>query len=169
MNGIENPRVALMGIGQEAAKGNELVKKTRELILADERINFIGNIEGRDLLEGACDVAICEGFVGNIVLKLTEGAVKGLFGAIKKELMANSLRLAMKFKPIMMEIYKKYDYHEFGGALLLGVNGTCVICHGDSKSRTIKNAIVAAKKFRSQKTNDKIVEYLESSAVKTNE
>ena len=169
MNGVENPRVALMGIGAEAAKGNELVKKTRELILADERINFIGNIEGRDLLAGACDVAICEGFVGNIVLKLTEGAVSGLFGAIKKELMAKSLRLAMKFKPIMMDIYKKYDYHEFGGAILLGVNGTCVICHGDSKSRTIRNAVKAAKKFSSQNTNDKIVEYLESSAVETNE
>lgn len=169
MCGIENPRVGLMGIGAEAAKGNELVKRTRELIEADERLNFIGNIEGRDLLEGVCDVAICEGFVGNIVLKLTEGLVDGLFGAIKSELMDGDLRLAMEFKPIMKRIYEKYDSHEHGGALLLGVNGTCVICHGNSKSRTIKNAIRAAKKFRSKNTNDKIVEYLESTAVKANE
>ena len=169
MCGIENPRVALMGIGAEAAKGNELVKKTRELIEADGRLNFTGNIEGRDLLEGVCDVAICEGFVGNIVLKLTEGVVDGLFRAIKSELKDESLGLAMKFKPIMMRIYEKYDYHEYGGAILLGVNGTCVICHGNSKSRTIKNAILAAKKFRSNNTNDKIIEYLESSVVKANE
>ena len=166
MYDIENPRVALMGIGAEAAKGNELVKKTRAFIESDPRINFIGNIEGRDIFDGVCDVAICEGFVGNVVLKLTEGLVDGLFQAIKQELKEESLRLALKFKPIMMRIYSKYDYHEYGGALLLGVNGTSVICHGSSKSRTIKNAILASKKFYTNKINENIVEHLSGSSVR---
>ena len=113
-------------------------------------------------------MAICEGFVGNVILKLTEGLVGMMFKAIKHELMAGSLRLAMKFKPIMMEIYKKYDYHEYGGAPLLGVNGTAFICHGTSKSRTIKNAIVAAKKYHKLQINAQITEYLKNSALRTN-
>ena len=168
MYGIENPRVGLMGIGEEAAKGNELVKKTRELILADPQINFIGNIEGRDVLDGVCDVAICEGFVGNVILKLTEGLVDGLFGAIKHELLNRNKLLALIFKSVMRSIYKKYDYHEYGGALLLGVNGTAVISHGSSKSRTIKNAILASREFYMKKINDKIVERISTSSVRTN-
>ena len=164
--GVDSPRVALMGIGGEAAKGNELVKRTRKLLDSDPNINFIGNIEGRDIFDGICDVAICEGFVGNVILKLTEGLVDGLFRAIKQELVNESLRLAMKFKPVMMRIYQKYDYHEYGGALLLGINGTSVICHGSSKSRTIKNAILASKKFYTQKINDDIVKYLSASPVR---
>ncbi|MHC4221182.1 MAG: phosphate acyltransferase PlsX [Planctomycetota bacterium] len=158
--GIENPRVGLMSIGQEDAKGNEIVKKALGLIKADTNINFVGNIEGRDIFSGRCDVAVCDGFVGNVILKLTEGVVAGLFKAIKHELMAEKLLLALKFKPIMMRIYKKYDYNEYGGAPLLGVNGTALICHGSSKSGTIKNAILAAKKYYNEKVNDKIVEYL---------
>jgi len=168
MNGIENPRVGMMSIGEEATKGNELVKKTREMLEADPNLNFIGNIESRNILNGVCDVAICEGFVGNVVLKLTEGIVDGLFKAIKQELMDHSLRLAMKFKPVMMKIYEKYDYHEYGGALLIGLNGTSLICHGSSKSRTIKNAILAAKKLHTHKINDKIVEYLSNSNIRAN-
>ena len=158
--GIENPRVGLMSIGQEDAKGNEVVKKARELMKADPNMNFLGNIEGRDIFKGVCDVAICEGFVGNVVLKLTEGLVDGLFKAIKHELMAEKLRLAMKFKPVMTRIYRKYDYNEYGGALLLGVNGTAIICHGSSQSRTIRNAILASKKYHTEKINERIVEYL---------
>ena len=169
MYGIENPRVGLMCIGAEAAKGNELVKRTREFILDDPKLNFIGNIEGRDILCGVCDVAICEGFVGNVILKLTEGLVDGLFGAIKHELTGINKLLAMQFKPIMKQIYKKYDYHEYGGALLLGVNGTSVICHGSSKVRTIKNAILASKEFYTRKINDQIVEHLSATSVRTNE
>lgn len=161
--GIENPRVGIMSIGEEEAKGNELVKKTRELIKADKKMNFIGNIEGRDIFQGTCDVVICEGFVGNVILKLTEGLVEGLFKAIKHELMEEKLRLAMKFKPVMKRIYQKYDYNEYGGALLLGLNETAIICHGSSESRTIKNAIMASKKFYTEKINDKIVEYISGS------
>jgi glycerol-3-phosphate acyltransferase PlsX len=165
--GIENPRVGLMSIGSEDAKGNELVKKTRDLMKSDSRMNFVGNIEGRDIFRGACEVVIAEGFVGNVILKLTEGLVDGLFRAIKDELMEEKIRLAMKFKPIMKRIYKKYDYNEYGGALLLGVNGTAVICHGSSQARTIKNAILASKRFYTKKINDKIIEYLAGTSIRT--
>ena len=96
------------------------------------------------------------------------GIVEGLFRAIKQELVSKSLRLAMKFKPVMMDIYKKYDYHEYGGALMLGVKGTAVICHGASKSRTIKNALLASKKFYTMDINRMIEEHLSSSAVRSN-
>ena len=165
---IEKPRVAMMSIGSEEAKGNELVKKTLALLKNDKELNFIGNIEGRDIFEGVADVVVCEGFVGNVVLKLSEGMVNMMFKAIKQELMAGNLKLAMEFKPIMTEIYKKYDYHEYGGALLLGINGTSVICHGTSKSRTIKNAILAAKKFYTLKINEKIVEHLSTVSAGSN-
>ncbi|MCK4913554.1 MAG: phosphate acyltransferase PlsX [Planctomycetes bacterium] len=165
--GIESPRVGLMSIGKEDAKGNEAVKKAGELLRNDPNLNFIGNIEGRDIFKGVCDVAICEGFVGNVILKLTEGLVSGLFKAIKHELMTEKLRLAMKFKPIMQRIYKKYDYNEYGGAPLIGINGTAIICHGSSKSRTIKNAVLAAKKYHTEKINDKIVEYLANTSFQT--
>lgn len=164
---IENPRVGLMSIGSEDAKGNEVVKKTRELMKSDSNMNFIGNIEGRDIFEGTCDVVICEGFVGNVILKLTESLVDGLFRAIKYELMEEKLRLAMKFKPVMKRIYEKYDYNTYGGAPLLGVDGTALICHGASKSRTIRNAILASKRFYTEKINDKIVEYLLGTCVGT--
>jgi glycerol-3-phosphate acyltransferase PlsX len=160
---IDNPRVGIMSIGSEEAKGNEIVKKARELYKSDTNMNFIGNIEGRDIFGGVCDVAVCEGFVGNVILKLTEGLVEGLFKAIKHELMEEKLRLAMKFKPVMKRIYKKYDYNEYGGALLLGINGTALICHGSSQSRTIKNAISASKRFYTEKINDKIIDYLSRS------
>lgn len=164
---IEKPRVGIMSIGQEDAKGNEIVKKARELIKDDSNINFIGNIEGRDIFNGICDVAVCDGFVGNVILKITEGLVDGLFKAIKHELMAEKLRLALKFKPVMTRIYKKYDYNEYGGAPLLGVNGTALICHGSSKSKTIRNAIMTAKKYYTARINDKIIEYLSNTNIRT--
>ena len=164
---IENPRVGVMSIGSEDAKGNEIVKKARELMKSDSRMNLVGNIEGRDIFKGACDVVVSDGFVGNVILKLAEGLVDGLFKAIKEELMEEQLPLVMKFKPVMKRIYRKYDYNEYGGALLLGVNGTAIICHGSSQSRTIKNAIMASKKFYTEKVNDKIVEYLSGAVVRT--
>ncbi len=168
MLGIENPRVGLMSIGEEDAKGNELVKRTRELLKSDPRLNFIGNLEGHDIFDGVCDVAICEGFMGNVILKVTEGLVAMLFKAIGYELMEESPQLANQFKPLIAQIYKKYDFHEYGGALLLGVNGTAVICHGSSKSRTIKNAILVSKKFHTKKINDKIMQYLSTTSVRPN-
>ena len=165
--GIAKPRIGLMSIGQEDAKGNEVVKRTRELLRSDPRIDFIGNIEGRDIFQGVCDVVVCEGFVGNVILKLTEGAVDGLFRAIKQELMQEKARLALKFKPIIMRVYQKHDYNEYGGAPLLGINGTALICHGSSKSRTIRNAVFAAKKCYTQRINDKITECLSEARVRT--
>ena len=164
--GIENPRVGLMSIGEEDAKGNEIVKKAREFLKGDDNLNFIGNIEGRDIFKGACDVAICDGFVGNVVLKLTEGLIGGLFKAIKNELLQEKLRLVMKFKPVMQRIYNKYDYHEYGGAPLLGVNGDALICHGSSKARTIKNAVLKVKEHGQKQINQKISEYLTQSDIK---
>ncbi|MHC4689464.1 MAG: phosphate acyltransferase PlsX [Planctomycetota bacterium] len=166
--GIENPRVGIMSIGQEDAKGNEVVKKARELIKSDPNINFLGNIEGRDIFTGACDVAVCDGFVGNVILKMTEGLVNGLFKAIKHEMFEEKMFLAMRFKPVIKRIYKKYDYNEYGGAPLLGVNGTALICHGASESRTIRNAIFAAKNFYKERINDKIKEYLSETSVRDN-
>ncbi len=164
---IENPRVGLLSIGSEDAKGNETVKRTRQLMKADPKMNFVGNVEGRDIFRGVCDIVVSDGFVGNVVLKLAEGLVDGLFKAIKYELLEEKPRLALKFKPVMTRIYTKYDYNEYGGALLLGVNGTALICHGSSQSRTIKNAILASKKFYTEKINDKIVEYLSGTCVRT--
>jgi glycerol-3-phosphate acyltransferase PlsX len=164
--GIENPRIGLMSIGQEDSKGNEIVKKTRELMRSDPEMNFIGNIEGRDIFRGVCDVVVCDGFVGNVILKLTESVVDGLFKAIQHELAQERLRLAMKFKPVIKRVYKKYDYNEYGGAPLLGVNGTALICHGASKSRTIKNAILTSKEYHIRKINDKIIEYLARTSVR---
>ncbi|MHB0945907.1 MAG: phosphate acyltransferase PlsX [Sedimentisphaerales bacterium] len=164
--GIASPRVGLMSIGEEENKGSDVIKKARELLKSDKNLNYIGNIEGRDIFKGKCDVAVSDGFVGNVVLKLTEGLVDGLFKIIKHELMQESLLLAMKFKPVMMRLFQKYDYHEYGGAPLLGVNGTAVICHGSSKIRTIRNAVMMSKKFHSQKINEKIREYLATTTVR---
>lgn len=166
--GIKNPRVGIMSIGAEESKGNLLVKKTHELIKADEHLNFIGNLEGRDIFDGQCDVVVCEGFVGNVTLKITEGLVAMMFKAIKHELLQASMKLAMEFKPIMTQIYKNYDYHEHGGAPLLGVDGAAMICHGASKARTIKNAVMAAKKYHTEKINDHIVEFLSNTSARTN-
>ena len=165
---IENPRVGLMNIGEEDAKGNELVKKTREFLKSDPKINYIGNLEGRDIFEGKCDVVVCEGFMGNVVLKMTESLVNMIFTAIGSEMKSQNLLMAWWFKKIAKDVLKKYDYHEYGGALLLGVNGVSVICHGSSKARTIKNAILASKKCADKQINETIVERLSQTTVKAN-
>lgn len=167
--GIQNPRVGLMSVGEEDAKGNEIVKRTRCLIKSDPNINFCGNIEGRDIFNGICDVAVCGGFVGNVVLKLTEGLINGLFKAIGHELMQEDLALATRFKPVVARIYKKYDYNEYGGAPLLGVNGTAIICHGLSQARTIRNAVLTAKKYHTKKINDQITEHISRTKVSADE
>jgi len=165
--GIEAPRIGMMSIGEEDAKGNEVVKKAADLIRSDSRLQFIGNIEGRDIFRGVCDVVVCEGFVGNVVLKLTEGAVDSLFRAIKQELMQEQPQLALMFKPIIMRVYQKHDYNEYGGAPLLGIDGTALICHGASKARTIRNAVRTAKTCHTQKINEKIMESLSQAGART--
>lgn len=143
--GIDNPRVALLSIGGEDIKGNSLVKHARQLIRDDSRLNYVGNIEGRDLYRGVCDVVVCDGFVGNVVLKLSEGLSEGLFYTIEREIAATSPDLAEQFKPVVQAIWAKHDYSEYGGAPLLGVDGVCIICHGASDHRAIRNAIRVAR------------------------
>jgi len=162
--GKPDPKIGLLSIGQEDAKGNELIRKARELMKSDPDLNLSGNIEGRDIFKGVVDVVICDGFVGNVVLKLSEGLVDTIFKIVKDELMSEQLQLALMFKPILTRIYQKYDYNEYGGAPLLGVNGTALICHGASQARTIRNAILAAKRYHSQKINAVIADYLQAKA-----
>ena len=156
--GIESPRVGLLSIGEEDAKGNSLTKESRKLMRDEPQINFIGNVEGRDLFKGAVDVVVCDGFVGNIVLKFTEGMAEGLFQTILAELQEFAPDLLEQFKPVMKKIYAKHDWQEYGGAPLLGVGGYCLICHGRSDSRAIKNAIRVGKQLVNSGVNKKIVE-----------
>jgi len=144
--GIDNPRVALVNIGEEEKKGSELVVESYRLLKSYPKINFIGNIEGRELFEGAADVVVCDGFVGNVILKSVEGLANFFFGEIKQILTSSILAklsaLGLRNSFTMMK--KRFDYEEYGGAQLLGLNGLVIISHGSSKSRAIKNAIKAA-------------------------
>jgi len=166
--GIKNPRVGLMNIGEEDAKGNDLTKKTRELLKSDPKLNYIGNLEGGDIFEGTCDVVVCEGFLGNVILKTAESLADMIFTAIGTEMKKQNILMALWFKKISKSVLKKYDYHEYGGAVLLGVNGISIICHGSSKPRTIKNAILNCKKLADQRVNEQIIERLSKTTVKTN-
>jgi len=156
--GRKEPRVGLLSIGEEDAKGNTLTKEARKLMRDEPQVNFIGNVEGRDLFKGVCDVVVCDGFVGNIVLKFTEGMADGLFRTIAAEVKQAAPELVEQFNPIMKKIYANHDWQEYGGAPLLGVDGYCLICHGKSEARAIKNAIRVAKQLTTSKINEKIVE-----------
>jgi len=157
---VESPRIALMSIGGEEGKGNALVREAHCLIKQDTRLNYVGYIEGRDLFDGKADVVITEGFTGNVVLKLAEGLAAGLFKTITAEAHAIDPNLARQFEPVVAAIYKKHDYHEYGGAPLLGAKGTCMICHGSSKARTILSAVKAAIRYTKMGVNAGIVETL---------
>lgn len=154
---IERPRVALMNIGSEEGKGTGMIKETRDLLKKTPGLNYIGYIEGRDFFDGAADVVVTDGLVGNTLLKAAEGMAKSLFKAIAAEIMAHDPMLALKFEPVVKSIYAKNDYHEHGGAPLLGVNGCCVIAHGSSEPRTIRAAIRNSRAFVSANINELIV------------
>jgi glycerol-3-phosphate acyltransferase PlsX len=156
--GIDNPRVALMNIGSEEAKGSDLVKQARDLLRSTPGINFIGYVEGRDFFAGAADVIVTDGFVGNTVLKMAEGMAKSLFEAIAQEIFELDPNLAVQFEPVVKQIYRKNDYHEYGGAPLLGVNGAMIIAHGSSEARTIRAAIRNAREFVAHDVNRHIIE-----------
>jgi len=158
--GVQSPRVALLNIGSEEAKGTGLVRSTRDLLESTPGINFVGYVEGRELFEHAADVVVTDGFVGNVMLKLSEGLAAGLFRSIAREIQEISPEMAKPFGAVVKKIYANHDYHEFGGAPLLGVNGTCLVCHGSSEARTITNAIKAAKVMINHQLNDAIVERL---------
>jgi phosphate acyltransferase len=159
---IENPRVAVMNIGSEEAKGTGLIKQTRDLLKATPGLNYVGYIEGRDLFEGVADVVITDGLVGNTLLKASEGMAKSLFKAIAEEIVMSdpTLGLMTQFEPIVKAIYAKNDYHEHGAAPLLGVNGACLIAHGSSEARTIRAAIRNCKKFVQSGSTEIIVQRL---------
>ena len=159
--GIETPRVGVLNIGEEAGKGNELAQSTYNILEEEkERFNFMGNVEGRELFLNVCDVVVCDGFVGNVVLKVTEGTSSLLFKMIKSEFKSDFLGMVIGLlaKPFMKRIYEKINYEEYGGALLLGVKGITVISHGRSKAYAIKKAVKVAKDAVEKGVNSKISE-----------
>ncbi len=158
--GVKDPRVALMSIGGEEGKGNALTRETHKLMKADGSLNYVGYIEGRELFANKADVVATEGFTGNVVIKLAEGLAAGLFKTIAREIFEEDPSLAAKFDPVVRRIYKKHDYHEFGGAPLLGANGVCMICHGSSEARTITASVKAAINYMKHRVNEGIVEVL---------
>lgn len=160
--GIENPRIGVLNIGEERGKGNELVQAAYRMFeQKKEQLNFIGNVEGKEVFLGNCDVIVCDGFVGNVALKTIEGASSMLFFMIKNEFKENIISkiIGALAKPFMKKIYSKINYEEFGGALLLGVKGITVICHGRSTAYAIKNAIRVAKEAVEKEVNKKIEEF----------
>jgi len=165
--GVENPRVGILNIGGESGKGNPLVQKAYKILEGkQEHLNFIGNVEGKEMYMGICDVVVCDGFVGNVALKVTEGVAKMVLEFFKSEVNKSVLTKigALIAKPALMKMKKKTDSDEYGGALLLGIKGTCVIAHGSSKAYAIKNAIKVAKESVEKDVNGKIAKLQESIA-----
>jgi glycerol-3-phosphate acyltransferase PlsX len=154
-----NPRIGLLSIGEESTKGNEATQVAHKLLSEDRSLNFIGNVEGRDVLKGTCDVVVCDGFVGNIVLKFAESIDGFLTWLVKKRVRESLLfRLgAFLVKVSIRDLRKVLDYAEYGGAPLLGVNGVCIICHGSSSPKAIKNALRLATDMVEQKVNERII------------
>lgn len=148
VRGVAKPRVGLLNIGTEEKKGNELTKKTFEL-LQNTNIHFIGNVEARDLLEGVCDVAVTDGFTGNMILKTVEGTAMSMFKMIKAELMSSftSKMAAAVLKPNLKQIKNKLDYSEYGGAALFGLNAPVIKAHGSSDSQAVFSAIRQTREF----------------------
>ncbi|MBI5099266.1 MAG: phosphate acyltransferase PlsX [Nitrospirae bacterium] len=142
---IENPKIGLLGIGEEDAKGNELTKESGKL-LRNSHVNFIGNVEGKDIFAGEADVVVCDGFVGNIALKISEGLAEATSKMLKREISERvSGRIGyLLLKNAFRSFRKKTDYSEYGGAPLLGLSKPCIISHGRSTSKAIKNAIKLA-------------------------
>jgi glycerol-3-phosphate acyltransferase PlsX len=144
--GLENPRVGLINNGSEETKGSELTQAVYQKLKEMDDINFVGNIEGRDVPFGRADVMACDGFTGNVVLKTMEGTAKLIMDMLKEEIYASTKGKigGMLLKPSLSNLKKKMDYAEYGGAPLLGVNGVSVVCHGSSKARAIFKAIEVA-------------------------
>jgi glycerol-3-phosphate acyltransferase PlsX len=160
--GIENPRVALMNVGGEEQKGTSDLKDARDMLRDADDVNFIGYIEGRSLFDGGADVVITDGIVGNVSIKLAEGLATGLITKLASEIMKADPELAEAFKPIIKKFYSDYDYHEYGGAPLLGVNGISMITHGSAEARTIENAVLRTREFVDFEVNEHIVDQLAS-------
>jgi glycerol-3-phosphate acyltransferase PlsX len=153
----EDPRVGILSIGEEEHKGNDLTREATPL-LKQLPINFIGNVEGRDLYSGLADVIVCDGFIGNVALKVSEGLVKTISKMLKESLEATLTRKMgyVLAREAFEDFRKRVDYSEYGGAPLLGVKGVCIICHGNSNAKAIKNAIRVAAEFYQGGINTKI-------------
>lgn len=158
----DNPRVGLMNVGEEATKGSSFIKEVYNL-LDQHDTNFIGNIEGRDVFSGRCEVIVCDGFIGNVVLKVAEGTVDVLKSFLKRALLANPIRKlgALLSKGAYRDLKAITDHEEYGGAPLLGVNGISIIGHGSSSPRAIRNAIRVAGDFIRFNVNQHIIEAVE--------
>ncbi len=155
--GKKNPRVALLSIGEEDIKGNEMTKEAFKLIEKTD-VKFIRNIEGKDIFTGKADVIVCDGFTGNITLKVSEGLAEAILKMLKKEVSSISAGKIgyLLIKPAIRNFKKRTDYDEYGGAPLLGINGTSIISHGRSSAKAIKNAVTVASSFSEKKVHEAI-------------
>ena len=170
--GIQKPRVGLLNIGEEDTKGNEQALATYPLLSKLHTINFIGNVEGRDIPKGTVDVVVCDGFIGNVVLKFGEGLSSAIMQLIKDAIHSSGFlaKLAsLMVLPALKSLKKKMDYAEYGGAPLLGVEGGCIICHGSSKAKAIKNAIRVANEFTEKRVVEHIRENIAEEGIDANE
>lgn len=161
---VDNPTIGLVNIGEEEEKGNELTKSSHLLLKDDIALNFVGNIEPREVSLGETQVLVCDGFVGNTLLKMYEGTALNLLKLIKEEILSLGIKGkigALLLKPAFNLIKKKFDYKEYGGAPFLGVNGICIKAHGSSDGKAFRSAIRQAKTFYDNKVLDKIKEELE--------
>ncbi len=159
--GVSSPRVGLMSVGEEESKGTDLTKEVHRS-LKGLQINFIGNVEGRDIYNGRADVIVCDGFTGNVALKTSEGLVEAVLTLLKDELSSNlQTRVgALLSQQSFRRLKKRLDYSEYGGAPLLGLRGVSIICHGRSSANAIKNAIRVAKEFAENQINAMLEEEL---------
>jgi glycerol-3-phosphate acyltransferase PlsX len=155
--GIRRPRVGLLSIGEEDSKGNELTKEVFKS-LKRAPINFIGNVEGRDIFKGEVDVIVCDGFTGNVVLKLSEGLYETFIEMLRQELQKTlTAKVGSIFAQNAFRQFKRrLDYSEYGGAPLLGIKGITIVCHGRSNANAIKNAVRVANEFCKHNVNDAI-------------
>ena len=153
--GIEAPRVGLLSIGTEDAKGTRLVQETRQL-LKSAPVNFCGNAEGRDVFNGRFDVIACDAFVGNVLLKVVEAMAEGVFQMLESEMSGSDPALADKFKAVFREVHQRHDYASHGGAPLLGIDGICIIAHGSSTARAIASALKVASQYEAHRVNEAI-------------
>ena len=156
----KNPTVGLLSNGEEESKGNDLTKETLKLLKEVNSINFIGNVEGSDIFDGKVDVVVCDGFTGNVILKFGESLAMGMFKMLKSKLETNPKRKvgALLAKNAFIEVKNVADKAEYGGAPLMGVNGVCIIGHGSSCSKAIKNAVNVAGEFIKTGVNQEIVD-----------
>lgn len=161
--GIKNPKVGLLNIGTEEGKGNEITREAFDLLKGNPKINFFGNIESREMMDGEVDVIVTDGFTGNMVLKTSEGIAKYIFNILKDEINKSVLGKigALLLKPIFKKLKNKVDSSEYGGALFLGINGISIKAHGNSTANGVKNAIKVANKFAEDKFIDKLTKAME--------